>query len=465
MENSFYYVTVVFGTVVFCFSIVLMLKKTFFNLSASTVKQLDIIINTSLQEKEKDRLILKNMSNLLKHFFLVLLLIVGIAIISSIPVFLYTKTYPEYSVDTSSIYFYLSMLLGSLSLLFIKKKSDYSYWSKLLHTIVLDNYNIGKFMLKKELKKHKTDCRKNGDSFVIVTGLARAGTTALTNLLYEPEVFHSISYANMPFLLAPKFWKKIYNPKSSSVKERAHGDKVMFGKNSIEALEEYFFKVFLKDQFIGKKTLAKHKIDHQLYKLYLSYQELFRDKQKLTQYLAKNNNFILRHESIRELNKIFKLIIVFRNPIDHANSLLRQHKNFELMQHKDPFILDYMNWLGHYEFGQNQKVFEFGNEKKWAKYKKESINYWLLIWVNYYSHVVSLFGEKNTFLVHYDDLLQTPTKLKQTISGYIEVNFTEKQENKYTPKRLSNKNLEIDDQIHKGSIEIYERLIANKLVV
>ena len=76
-------------------------------------------------------------------------------------------------------------------------------------------------------------------------------------------------------------------------------------------------------------------------------------------YLSKNNNFILRYKSIRKLNNCFIMVILFRSPLEHANSLLNQHKKFCKIQKKDPFILEYMNWLGHHEFGLNQKQFSF----------------------------------------------------------------------------------------------------------
>ena len=120
----------------------------------------------------------------------------------------------------------------------------------------------------------------------------------------------------MPFLLAPNFWKKIHRPKSFKKRERAHGDKVLFSENSIEALEEYFFKVFLDDKFIKKEYLDRHEVDDQLFKNYLLYQEIFKDRRTdKTIYLAKNNNFILRYESMRKSSKDFKVILIFRNPL------------------------------------------------------------------------------------------------------------------------------------------------------
>ena len=44
---------------------------------------------------------------------------------------------------------------------------------------------------------------------VFVSGLARSGTTILLNALYESDEFASLSYKDMPFVLAPNLWSKL----------------------------------------------------------------------------------------------------------------------------------------------------------------------------------------------------------------------------------------------------------------
>ena len=71
-----------------------------------------------------------------------------------------------------------------------------------------------------------------------------------------------------------------------------------------------------------------------------------------------------------------KIIIPFRNPIQHAYSLLNQHKRFCILQKKNKFILEYMNLLGHYEFGLEHKSWN-----KSTNYNNfDDLNYWLEQW-------------------------------------------------------------------------------------
>ncbi len=72
--------------------------------------------------------------------------------------------------------------------------------------------------------------------------------------------------------------------------------------------------------------------------------------------LSKNNNSLLRIDALQRLGNA-KFIFMYRHPLDHSASLLKQHHRFTAMQQKDPFIREYFNFLGHHEFGSNHKPF------------------------------------------------------------------------------------------------------------
>lgn len=469
MESSIcYYALVTLGSAIFCASVVFILKIPFFHLSTSTVRQLNIILNQSLGEDEKDKQIIRNLLVIIKNISVVLVLLLLVVLLGIFPVMIFLYVQRDFEVDTTSIMFYGTMFLGSFSLLFFRSKGNYSYWSKLFHTIILDNYNIGIFFFNKEVKKVNPALPaliSENQPFVIVSGLARAGTTALTNLLCDEDKFHFITYANVPFLLSPNSWKKIYSPKYDVKKKRSHGDGVLFGIKSIEALEEYFFKVFLNNNYIQKNRLVKHEISKELFAKYCAYQQLFR-KNPHTIYIAKNNNFILRFESMRKQSKAFKLIVIFREPLAQAMSLLNQHKNFTRQQTNDQFILKYMNWLGHYEFGLNQKYFELGNQKMWEKYDKNSIAYWIGIWLNYYSYVLNIIERHEIVLVHYDDLLKKPNELKQALAKKIQITLDSSNVSSFksTNSNVDNIN-ELDRSLLNRVDKFYHKLIEKKFKI
>ena len=463
MAISFFYALVFIGSVIFCVGVVIILKRPFYDLAISAVKQLDIIFDPILTEDEKDKRLIGNLLDLIKHALLTIFLLIVVAIVSILPALLLANFYDLPWTEISAPYFYGSMILGSFVLFLFKDKSDYSYWSKLLHTIILDNYNVGRFLLKREIKNLDKIQISKEKSFVIVTGLARAGTTALTNFIYDKRKFHSISYANLPFLLAPNFWRKIYNPKTGKKRERAHGDKVLFSEKSIEAFEEYFFKVFLNDRYISEDSLTKHEIDKDILFKYYAYQDLFKQK-KDTIYLAKNNNFMLRFESLADHNPHLRVFLVFRNPLDHARSLLKQHENFLLQQENDDFVLSYMDWLGHYEFGKNHKYFDFGQETQLLKYEKSSISYWLSVWQNYHIYILKILDSHNITLVSYEDLLERPSELKEVLSKILGIELDNGKKEKFIPTKRDNFELnKIENSLLEEVSVIHDELLSNRL--
>ena len=76
-------------------------------------------------------------------------------------------------------------------------------------------------------------------------------------------------------------------------------------------------------------------------------------KYKKERYLSKNNQNIKRVELINSIFSKSKILIPFREPIQHAYSLLTQHKKFIEDSKNDKFISKYMKWIGHTEFGPN----------------------------------------------------------------------------------------------------------------
>lgn len=400
-------------------------RKIFFELLEASVS-----LSNEVLSKEDERIKQKKLISALKRILISLLKLLGavafIAGATILPIVLYsliTKTSYE-SLDVSSTWFFLSVSIGSvIPFLFKKKKSDdnYSEASKLLHKLILNHYNLSKLLFSFDRKFKKGEKIENKSEFVIVSGLARAGTTSLTDQLFKAGKFSSLDYSNMPFLLAPNLWKKMYNPKKAKLKERKHGDKMMFGLNTIEALEEYFFKVFLNDSFIGDSVLTKHEINEEVYDKYMTYQSLIRTDNSHF-YLSKNNNLILRYPSLRSLNKEFKAIFLFRKPEDHAYSLLNQHLRFSEFQTDDDFVETYMDWLGHHEFGYNQKVFSFNDKPTQINYDKNTLDYWLSVWLNYYNYLISL-DDTDFILIDYQDYLSYPKEVLVYLQNKLKMEF------------------------------------------
>ncbi|MCF8229059.1 MAG: sulfotransferase [Bacteroidales bacterium] len=381
------------------------------------------LVNALLSGHEEDvkiKQVEKNTNRLLFSLLKMLLTLLVAFAIGSIPVVIYVViTKADFSsLDFSSFYSILFISLGATAPFVIpakkKKETGYSELSQLLHHLALDNYNISKKLFRKETKKiiRRKGLEKRKD-FVIISGLARAGTTSLMNDLSRIDDFVSLSYANMPFLMCPNLWAKFYKPKTNHLKERSHKDGIMIGLNSNEALEEYFFKVKADDSYIQETHLLEYNIKEEDYSDYLDYQNIVKlDNKKI--YLAKNNNFILRYKSMRAFNEDFLMVILYRDPLTHAASLLEKQRYYSSLQKEDAFVLEYMNWLAHHEFGLNQKPFVFSDSKDFLNTDKNSINFWLESWINYYRYVLTL-QHPNTILINYNAYCENPEEVIRTI--------------------------------------------------
>ena len=214
--------------------------------------------------------------------------------------------------------------------------NNYSWLEQKLHKFALSS----QFMREVTFDFESTNISPSSETgnHIFITGLARAGTTILLNALYKSNIFASLSYADMPFVLAPNLWSKIsFNKKDLELKERAHGDGIKVSTESPEAFEEVFWKTFAED-------------DDELEEKFRVYVGNIVHKYKKERYLSKNNQNIKRVELINSIFTQSKILIPFREPIQHAYSLLTQHKKFIEVSKNDKFISKYMKWIGHTEF-------------------------------------------------------------------------------------------------------------------
>ena len=288
---------------------------------------------------------------------------------------------------------------GTLSFVFPKWKAHegaYSPLDQLLHRIALDHPTLHRWLHDREVKRWRKRGGEREPRFLVVTGFARAGTTSLLQRLEETGAFSSLNYANMPFVMAPATWRRFYKPKAGKLQERSHGDGILVGADSAEALEEPFFLAHTEGAFVAEDHLAPHAVDAELHGRYLDYQGLVRSPG--TTYLAKNNNALLRYPSLREHNRDFTAVLMFREPLAHAASLLAMHRRYTAMQDGDPFVRTYMDWLAHHEFGGGHKPFRFGSES--ATGDPQTLDYWLDRWLDYYWHALTVDGHRLLLVSH-----------------------------------------------------------------
>ena len=270
--------------------------------------------------------------------------------------------------------------------------NNYSWLEQKLHQLALSS----QFMREVTFDFESTNITHPSlnDDHVFIAGMARSGTTILLNALHESNIFGSLSYSDMPFVLAPNLWSKISFSKGNlEFKERAHGDGIKVSAESPEAFEEVFWKTF---------SYEKEEELEDKFKIYVS--NIIK-KYKKRRYLSKNNQNIKRINLIISFFSNSKIFIPFREPIQHAYSLLTQHCKFIEESKQDKFISKYMNWIGHTEFGPNYipnhlQNINFDNDLE--------INHWIEQWYLIYSNAFKLLKDKpNVNFISYEKICTT----------------------------------------------------------
>jgi len=298
--------------------------------------------------------------------------------------------------------------------------NNYSWLEQKLHKFALSSQFMREVTF--EFESSNISASSETEEHVFITGLARAGTTILLNALYKSNVFASLSYADMPFVLAPNLWSKLsFNKRDLALKERAHGDGIKVSKESPEAFEEVFWKTFAED-------------NDELEEKFRVYVGNIVHKYKKERYLSKNNQNIKRVELISSIFTHAKILIPFRDPIQHAYSLLTQHKKFIEESKNDKFISKYMKWIGHTEFGPNyipiyNHDLNFHNDFE--------INHWIEQWyLTYRDSLQSLKHKRNIYFISYEKLCLSNDywfQIQKLVNLEKSYEFEFKESKKYIP--------------------------------
>ncbi|MGD9331301.1 MAG: sulfotransferase [Desulfobacterales bacterium] len=297
---------------------------------------------------------------------------------------------------------------------------NYGFGSKLLHRMVLGNTIVGEATFDLERLLYSPPIKKAAaGKHVFVAGLARAGTTILMRSFFEQGPFCSLTYRDMPFILAPNLWRTFnsFSRRQNKLQERAHGDGLMVNYDSPEALEEVFWRVFCKADYIKPRCLVPMVAERDVLEKFRSFVGLVLEKDPTKRYLSKNNNNILRLGSIAKAFPNAIIVVPFREPRQQAYSLMKQHERFRSIHAKDHFSKTYMTWLAHHEFGADHRPFRF-NEKANIAEDTDKLSYWLERWIDAYTFIRENLPNQS-ILVAYESLCHDTDLTWQKLAAEI----------------------------------------------
>ncbi|WP_052055353.1 sulfotransferase [Myxosarcina sp. GI1] len=416
------------------------------NVTGIAFKSLNIIGSPALSDEEKESELQKNSRKLFGLFFILagggaiaLLLPVGILWIGDRLGWLSLTSV----LDTtfSPLFIIISSIIIIVALFFKPKQqrstaqtSSYSQLDRTLHQLAFNTYtaqialaDAEDALFSKQLAAYQTERP------VFITALPRAGTTLLLECCASLPEFASHRYRDMPFVIIPVFWNRFSKIFQQNVEtqERAHGDGMKISPDSPEALEETIWKTF------WQRHYHQDRIIHWDYEENKEFEEFFRSHLRkiiwlrqsnsavAPRYVSKNNANIARIAMLKKLFPDSIIIIPFRDPLQHATSLLEQHLNFLNIHESDPFASEYMRAIGHYDFGQNLRPIDFNS---WFDERKSrdanSLAFWLEYWVASYEHLL----QENADLVNffdYEALCNSPQQGLKTLAEVVASSYPE----------------------------------------
>ena len=295
---------------------------------------------------------------------------------------------------------------------------NYNAVDRALHRFAFFSPIVQKVLAEVENDLFKKDyAAVESQNEVFITGLPRAGTTLMLELLFETREFRTFTYRQMPFILSPLLWSKLSRSfrKAATKQERAHGDGMEISVDSPEAFDEVIWLTYMGRKIVGDDRLAPitaedvdedfvEAIRNCVRKL-LALSEEGPPVSSALRYLSKNNANISRIEALHKIFPTSKVLIIFRHPLAHISSLARQHDRFSKEHASDKFSRKYMKWIGHYEFGGNFKPINF---ESWLDQTGVPSHidqgFWLKYWNAAYTYALEHTSD-NVHFVDFDGLL------------------------------------------------------------
>lgn len=266
------------------------------------------------------------------------------------------------------------------------------------------------------------------DRPVFISGLPRSGTTILLYLLADSGHFATHTYQDMPFVLCPMLWNKFSRrfAVERQPRERAHADGLKISSDSPEAFEEMVWKYFWRDHYRSDRIelWTMDQQNDEFDRFFLNHMTKIiairqRDAGQDLRYVSKNNVNIARLGALPGPLRHGTFIIPFRDPVQHAASMLRQHRRFSRLQAESGFARRYMEAIGHHDFGMGLRPIDFGN---WLEHagSPDEIEFWVRYWIAAYRHVLECAGP-GAHLVCNEQLTSNPEGTLRRLADVVDV--------------------------------------------
>ncbi len=267
---------------------------------------------------------------------------------------------------------------------------------------------------------------------VYVSGLARSGTTIITEILNRHKALTSHRYSDFPPIYTP-FWRNWLRRHSRIFKarpvERAHRDRIMMTADSPEAVEEVLWMHFFPQLHDARKTmLLDADTDNPRFEAFYRehIQKLLLVRQR-SRYLAKGNYNLTRLEYLLRLFPDARFLVPIRNPADHIASLMKQQRLFDDASTHDYRVGFQLAASGHFEFGPQRRCIHFGDAAEVRRIEAcwrdgREVEGWARYWNGIHASLADRLSRnpalsRSVLIVRYEDLCG---KSQTTLSSILD---------------------------------------------
>ena len=176
-------------------------------------------------------------------------------------------------------------------------------------------------------------------------------------------------------------------------------------------------------------------------------------------YLSKNNANISRLASMPRAFSAAKVIVPFREPIQHAASMLTQHRRFLRIHEEDDFVRTYMEGIGHYEFGKGLRPVDFDG---WMQNSLDpnDLEFWVRYWIAAYQYVLR-HTTASVLLVSNRSLTEAPQTLLPWLADAIHIptgRLSSQADRVHPPRHHDVLDRDLSPEARREASELYEIL-------
>jgi Sulfotransferase family len=266
------------------------------------------------------------------------------------------------------------------------------------------------------------------DRPIFISGLARAGSTILLEILAKHPDVVSHRYQDYPLVFTPFWWNRLLErmPKREAPPaERTHRDGIAVGPASPEAFEEVLWMAFFpRLHQASHSDVLSDATSHPAFETF--YREHIRKLVRVRggrRYLSKGNYNVTRLEYLQKLFPDARFVIPVRDPVWHIASLMKQHALFCQGCSGHPEALRHLQRVGHFEFGLDRRPIHAGDPALLARIidawrRGDELEGWSLYWAHLYGFVADRLDanpalREAALVVRFEDMCRAPQETLQ----------------------------------------------------